>query len=69
MAKKNKKVKKQVGAAAPLGGGAYFLAFIGATVYFWHHAHGFWGFVYAILKGAVWPAILLYRAFMLLRVA
>jgi len=56
-----------VNPAAPFAG-MYFITYIGAAVYFMHQAHGFWGFVYALLKAAVWPAIVLYRAMMLLRV-
>jgi len=43
------------------GGGAYFLAFIGAVVYFLQHASGFWNGVLGILKAMVWPAIVVYH--------
>lgn len=40
-----------------------FLSFIGAAVYFVQQSEGFWGFIAAILKGAVWPAFLVHRLF------
>jgi hypothetical protein len=42
-------------------GGVYFVAFIGAAVYFVQQATTFWGGVLGILKAIVWPAILLYQ--------
>jgi hypothetical protein len=62
-----KNVKTKI-SGAPVGGGAYFITYIGAAVYFMHQAYGFWGFVYALLKAAVWPAIVLYKAMILLHV-
>lgn len=49
-------------------GGAYFLTFIGAAVYFVRHSAGFWGFVLAILKAIVWPAFVTYHVLVLLKV-
>lgn len=49
-------------------GGAYFLAFIGAAVYFIQNSVGFWEFILSILKGLVWPAYLLHQAFVLMHV-
>lgn len=49
-------------------GGLYFITFIGAAVYFVHQSHGFWGFIYALLKACVWPAITLYRVLTLMQV-
>jgi hypothetical protein len=37
------------------------LAFVGAAVYFVSQVDGFWNVVVAILKAAVWPAILVYN--------
>lgn len=52
------------GRSAPGGGGAVFgLGLIGAIVYFWQQAGGFWEYVLAVLKALVWPAILVYEAF------
>lgn len=50
-------------AAAPAGGVGYVLALIGALVWFWQQAEGFWGYVLAVLKAMVWPALLVYEAF------
>lgn len=43
------------------GGGAYFLGFIGALVYYLQTASGFWNVVLAILKSIVWPAFAVYH--------
>lgn len=51
---------------APFGGGFYFLAMIGAWVWFWQQESGFWGHVLAILEGFVWPAFLTYDVFQFL---
>ena len=53
---KKTKVFKRGGA-----GGAYFLAMIGAAVYYLHTSYGFWGSVGALLKALVWPAFLVYH--------
>lgn len=56
------------GAGAAAGGGAlYGLGIFGAWVYFWQQADGLWEHVLAILGGLVWPAIMVYDAFSLLR--
>ena len=44
----------------------FFVAFIGATVYFVDQSHGFWGFILALLKACVWPAYVVYHALVLL---
>jgi hypothetical protein len=44
----------------------FFVAFIGAAVYFVHQSSGFWGFILAILKAMVWPAYVTYHALVLL---
>ena len=49
------------GASGGISGGAYFLAFIGAAVYFVQQAHSFGGGIVGILKAIVWPAVLLYQ--------
>jgi len=43
------------------GGGAYFLGFIGAAVYYIQTATGFWNGVLGLLKAIVWPAFLVYE--------
>ena len=41
-------------------GGAYFLGFIGAAVYYIQESSTFWGGVVGFLKAIVWPAFLVY---------
>jgi hypothetical protein len=45
------------------GDAVYGLGMIGAVVYFWQEAGGFWEHVVALLKALVWPAFLVYEAF------
>ena len=48
----------------PTGGPcSYFLAFIGAAVYFISIADSFWMGVLGLLKAMVWPAFFVYHAF------
>lgn len=42
-------------------GAAYFMAFIGAAVYFIQQATTFWGGVLGFLKALVWPGFLIYE--------
>ena len=44
-------------------GGFYFLAFIGAAVYFISRSEGFWDGVLGFLKAIVWPAFLVFELF------
>lgn len=48
--------------AAPTGA-IYGLGMIGAWVWFWQQADGFWGHAWAIVEGLLWPAYLVYQAF------
>lgn len=48
------------------GGFIFFVAFIGAAVYFVQQSSGFWGFILAILKAMVWPAYVVFHALQLL---
>ncbi len=48
------------------GGQFYGLGVIGAAVYFVNQVSGFWSVVLAVLKAVVWPAFLVYKAFMLM---
>jgi hypothetical protein len=57
--------QRSVAAANP--GVVYGLGLLGAWVYFWQHADGFWGHVLAVLEGVVWPALLVHDAFAALR--
>ena len=43
------------------GGAVYFLGFIGAVVYYWQHAHGFWAHVWAVIEALLWPAFVIYH--------
>jgi hypothetical protein len=49
-------------------GGFYFLAFVGAAVYFIGQSSDFWGGVVGFLKALVWPAFLIYEIFVALSV-
>ena len=42
-------------------GGTYFLALIGAGVYFIQQAHSFGDGLLGVLKAIVWPAVLIYE--------
>jgi hypothetical protein len=48
---------------AAAGGGAYFLGFLGATVYFISTASSFGEGLLGVLKSFVWPAFLVFEAF------
>jgi hypothetical protein len=48
------------------GGGIYFLAFVGALVYYLQYATSFMDGVIGFLKSLVWPAILVYKLLELL---
>ncbi len=45
------------------GGGAYFLGFLGAFIYYLQHAATFGAGVIGFLKALVWPAMLVYHLF------
>ena len=45
----------------------YGLGVLGAWVYFWEQADGFWDHLLAVLEGVVWPALMVYDAFSALR--
>ncbi|MBC7334234.1 MAG: hypothetical protein H5T85_07260 [Actinobacteria bacterium] len=47
--------------------GAYFMAFVGAAVYFIKDAPSFWIGVLGFLKAIVWPAFLIYNLFQYLQ--
>ncbi len=46
-----------------IAGAIYFMAFIGAAVYYIMQATTFWGGVLGFLKGIVWPAMLIFKLF------
>lgn len=49
-------------------GFVFFVAYLGAAVYFVQQSAGFWGFIWALLKAFVWPAIIIYNVLEALRV-
>jgi hypothetical protein len=49
--------------AAAGGGAIYGLGILGAWVYFWQEADGFWEYVLAVIQGILWPAFMVYDAF------
>lgn len=49
------------------GNAAYCLGLIGALVYFYPQMVGFSGFISAVAKSFVWPALLVYQALTLLK--
>lgn len=49
-------------------GGAYFIAYFGALVYFIDKANGFWEVVFAFLQSLVWPAFLVHGLFVALHI-
>lgn len=67
MTKIENKSVKVINRGGPLGG-AYFITYIGAAVYFVQHSIGFWGFILALLKAAVWPAYVIHSVLGLLHV-
>ena len=64
---KDNKTVKIVNKNGPFGG-TYLVTYIGAAVYFVQHSAGFWGFVAALLKAIVWPAFIVHRAMVLLKI-
>lgn len=54
------------GSHGAMGGGFYFLAMIGAAVYYVQLSDTFWLGVLGILKAIVWPAMLAYKVFNML---
>lgn len=49
-------------------GYVFFVAYIGAVVYFIERNVGFWGDVLAFLQAAVWPAYVLYNVLQAFRI-
>ena len=52
--------------AAAGGGAIYGLGVLGAWVYFWIQADGFWQHLFAIVQGLLWPAWMVYDLFVVL---
>ena len=53
--------------AAPGGSAVYALGVLGAWVWFWQQADGFWWHVLAVLEGVIWPAFMVYEGLSALR--
>jgi hypothetical protein len=64
----DKKSNRRHGGGSGMVGGAYFMAFIGAAVYFIMQATTFWGGVLGFLKAIVWPAMLVFKLFEFMKV-
>lgn len=50
-------------------GFVFFVAWVGALVYFINQASGFWEVILAFLKACVWPAFLVYHVLQALRIS
>lgn len=48
-------------------GGIYFLAFIGAAIYFIQHATSFWNGVAGFIMALFWPVPLMHKILTLLK--
>jgi hypothetical protein len=48
------------GARTPSAEAVYGLGLIGALVYYWQHAAGFWPHVWAVIEAMLWPAFVVY---------
>ena len=46
--------------SAGAGGAVYGLGLVGAAVYYWKHADGFWEHLWAIGQAILWPAFVVY---------
>lgn len=55
--------------AAGPGGYVFFVAWIGAVIYFVNQVDGFWNIVLAVLKSFVWPGYLVYHILGLLHIS
>ena len=49
--------------AAGQPGALYAIGVLGAWVWFWQQSDGFWGHVWAVVEGILWPAYLVYQGF------
>jgi hypothetical protein len=67
MAKGNNSSIKIINDHGPMGF-IFFVAFIGAAVYFVQQSVGFWGFIGALLKAIVWPGFVIYHVLQVLHV-
>lgn len=58
--RRNEKTVKVINQHGP-SGFVFFMAYIGAVVYFVQNSSGFFGFVWAFFKAIVWPALLVHH--------
>lgn len=63
---KERKIKEKMSYHSS-SGIVYVFGLVGALIYFIQHTTSFWGGVLGILESLVWPAILVYKAFELLK--
>jgi len=47
-------------------GFVFFVAYIGAAIYFVQQSSGFWGFIGALIEAIFWPGFVVYHALQLL---
>lgn len=47
-------------------GGVYFLAFIGAAIYYLQQANSLWEGIVGLVKAIFWPAVIMYEVLKLL---
>ena len=66
---KSMRYNKHHGQAAGPAGFVFFVAWIGAAVYFVNQVDGFWNIVLAVLKSFVWPGYLVYHVLGLLHIS
>lgn len=50
-------------AGAAGGGAIYGLGILGAWVFFWQQAEGFWEYMLAFFQGIFWPAFMVHDIF------
>ncbi len=66
MADQEKNMGKNVNSGGVCGG-FYFLAFIGAAIYYFQHATTFWIGVLGFFKALFWPVVLMHKVLELLK--
>lgn len=64
---RNERAVKVINNHGPMGW-ILFTAWVGAAIYFFQQDPTLWGLILAVLKGAVWPAYVLYDVLSLLGV-
>ncbi len=47
-------------------GGVYFLAFVGALIYFFQQPGTFWDFIIRFFQALFWPALVMYEVLKIL---